>query len=333
MISSASNIRFGPLGASHALHASEAVWPASNCYTDMWIELLRWLGHDPVPGLAFTLACDWEGDQWTLHKFQPVDLYLLYGLDVTEINIWKPLLEHVAHHVTAKRPVLVEVDGYYLPDTVATTYHSTHEKTTIAVVELNLDAETAAYFHDAGGYTLTGNDLMSALHGQPNTSHLPPYVEIVKLTRRVPLEGEALTETAISLARLNVGRRPDHNPFVAFGESFGADLEWMTERGEDAFHQYAFTAIRQPGSAFQYAAEFLRWLDARAELGLDPVAADLSRLSGELKTLMLRTARAVVARRPLDFEERIARMAALWESTMDGLVTRIGDDTEILAIR
>ena len=47
----------------------ERAWAETNCYVDLWVELLHALGHDPIAALPFTLAIDFEGDQWTFFKF------------------------------------------------------------------------------------------------------------------------------------------------------------------------------------------------------------------------------------------------------------------------
>ncbi len=36
----------------HALHAAERMWPETNCYVDLWIEVLSALGQHPKPCLA-----------------------------------------------------------------------------------------------------------------------------------------------------------------------------------------------------------------------------------------------------------------------------------------
>ncbi len=63
----------------HPLHAAERTWTETNCYVDMWIEVLHALGLDPVAAAAFTLSCDFEGDQWTFFKYPPEDLRALSG--------------------------------------------------------------------------------------------------------------------------------------------------------------------------------------------------------------------------------------------------------------
>ena len=39
----------------HALHAQERMWPETNCYTDLWIEVLNAMGLPPEAMLGFTL--------------------------------------------------------------------------------------------------------------------------------------------------------------------------------------------------------------------------------------------------------------------------------------
>ena len=91
---------------------------------------------DPVACFGFTLSTDFEGDQWTFFKPPLSDLHDLYGVDVQELTIWRPLLDHVREQVKRKRLVLVEIDSYHLPDLHATDYRKNHAKTTIAVESL-----------------------------------------------------------------------------------------------------------------------------------------------------------------------------------------------------
>ena len=55
--------------ARHPLHCGDRAWPESNCYVDLWIELLHAAGAEPLAALACALAVDVEGDQWTFFKF------------------------------------------------------------------------------------------------------------------------------------------------------------------------------------------------------------------------------------------------------------------------
>ena len=40
----------------HAIHAEERQWAETNCYVDVWVELLHAWGFDPIAALPFTLA-------------------------------------------------------------------------------------------------------------------------------------------------------------------------------------------------------------------------------------------------------------------------------------
>ena len=124
----------------HPIHAPDRQWAETNCYVDVWVELLHAWGFDPVAVLPVTLAIDFEGDQWTFFKVPHGDVCDLYGLDVQELAIWKPLVEHVVEQVELGRPVLVEMDSYHLPDTAGTAYRTEHVKSTIAVMAIDRDA-------------------------------------------------------------------------------------------------------------------------------------------------------------------------------------------------
>ena len=63
----------------HLIHGEQRVWPETNCYTDVIIELLHGLGREPIAALPFAFAIDFEGDQWTFFKFPDSDLDELSG--------------------------------------------------------------------------------------------------------------------------------------------------------------------------------------------------------------------------------------------------------------
>ena len=97
--------------APHPLHGSERSWTETNCYVDVWIEVLHALGLDPLAAAAFTLGCDFEGDQWTFFKYPPEDLRALYGIDVAEMNVWRPVVDHVEEQLAMGRLCTVEGDA------------------------------------------------------------------------------------------------------------------------------------------------------------------------------------------------------------------------------
>jgi hypothetical protein len=88
---------------SHVLHQGERVWAETNCYVDLWIELLHGYGLDPRAALAFTVTQDFEGDQFTFFKFPLEDLDKLYGLQVQELAIYDSLEDRVRRPSAAIR--------------------------------------------------------------------------------------------------------------------------------------------------------------------------------------------------------------------------------------
>src|SRR6185369_1356547 len=168
----------------HPLHEGDRAWTESNCYVDLWIELLHSSGVEPLAALPFVFAVDLEGDQWTFFKFPTPDLNALYGVDVIELQIWRPIAAHLDKQLALGRPSLVEVDAFYLPDTAGTSYHAEHVKTTIGVQALDLAAQRAGYFHNAGYYELDGADFVGVFlvaEYVDDPKYLPPYVEVAKL--------------------------------------------------------------------------------------------------------------------------------------------------------
>ena len=111
-------LRLLPIDAAtyvgHSLHAPDRDWPETNCYVDLWVEVLHALGHDPVAGLAFTLAVGFDGDQWEFFKYPAEDLLTLYGIQVREINVWRSLEDHIATHLALGHLLTVEAMELYL---------------------------------------------------------------------------------------------------------------------------------------------------------------------------------------------------------------------------
>jgi hypothetical protein len=303
--------------ARHAIHGDDRVWAETNCYVDIWVELLHAWGFDPVAVLPFTLAIDFEGDQWTFFKFPAEDLYQLYGLDVQELAVWKPLVLQVEEQVARGRPVLVEMDSYYLPDTAGTAYQREHVKSTVAIVGIDVEGRKLGYFHGQGYYHLEGGEFASVfrLNEPRETAHLPPYVEFVKRRNGQALHGDELVLRSVQMLRRHLHRLPEANPFEQFRTRFEADLNWLASKELDTFHLYSFSTLRQFGACFELTATYLHWLKQRTGKALDESIAACSRIATGAKTLQFQLARAMTRRRPLDLSA-IDTMAEAWRSTM-----------------
>ena len=106
--------RRGDVRAARAPRRRTRVWVEKNCYVDVWIEVLHALGLEPLRVLPFVLAIDFEGDQLTFFKPPHEDLVELYGVDVQELNVWRPLVEHVGEQL-ARRQARPHRGGRVLP--------------------------------------------------------------------------------------------------------------------------------------------------------------------------------------------------------------------------
>ncbi len=108
--------------ARHALHGEANQWVEKNCYIDVWIEALHAAGLEPLALMPFTIASDFDGDQWTFYKPPHTEIQELYGVSVQELNVYKPILEHSLYHAARGRLVFTEADAYFMPDTQGTDY-------------------------------------------------------------------------------------------------------------------------------------------------------------------------------------------------------------------
>jgi len=312
--------------ANHGLHADERTWKETNCYVDLWIELLHALGLDPRAALAFTVASDFEGDQWTFFKYPLEDLRTLWGLEVYELNIWRSLIHHIDEQVQQGRPVIVEVDSYFLPDTAGVSYQREHTKTSVAVQEIDVAGRKLGYFHGPSYFALEGRDFEGAfrLDRAGDTSVLAPYVEVVKLHAMERPEAAELRKRAVALLAFHLKRRPATNPVARYRQRFEADVQWLKGEQLEMFHQYAFATLRQLGANFELTATFLRWLDERGEAGLAEVAPHFDAISSTAKTLMLKTARAVTSKKPVDLAPMMQAMEDAWQQGTSALAARYG---------
>ncbi len=307
----------------HAIHAQERQWAETNCYVDVLIELLHAWGYEPIAALPFTLTIDFEGDQWTFFKFPLSDLDELFSLDVQELMIWRSLAGHIDEQVGLGRPVLVEMDSYFLPDTAGTTYHREHGKSTIAVIEIDLIEKQLGYFHGQGFYQLAGDDFVNVLHlsGVPHPSVLSPYVEIVKRRSVNRLTDDELTQASLRRLSAELANVPEVNPFEKFRPRFEADLIWLANEPIETFHQYSFATLRQFGACYELTATYLRWLQERKVAGLERTVELFDGLSNGAKTMQFQLARAMARKRTLDLTP-IDQMAMTWQTAMRELKSR-----------
>jgi Domain of unknown function (DUF1839) len=302
----------------HALHSAERIWVEKNCYVDLWIELLAARGLEPLACMPFVLSMDFEGDQWTFFKPPLTDLRRLYGIDVQELTVWRPLLDHAVEHLSAGKLLTVEVDAFWLPDTVATDYRHAHSKTTIALNDLDLSTRRLGYFHNAGYFALEGEDFDQIFATQTAATALPPYAEMIRIDRVTRRSEPELRSMSLLLLDQHLAWRPVTNPVARFAQRFAADLPSLHQAGLTGYHRWAFAGVRQLGAAFELAAAHLRWLQGGDDL--EAAAVAFERIAQHSKAFILKAARAVNAGRSLDATPLFVEMAEAWDRGMEATI-------------
>ena len=301
---------------SHALHDAARAYPETNCYADILIELVHAKGFEPLAMLGGTIRTDFEGDQWTFFKPAPQDLERLFGIDIHEMQLYRPLPDQIEEQLRAGRTVIVELDSWYLPDTQSTAYRREHVKSSAVIEGIDVTAERLRYFHNGGFFELRGDDFRGSLRLDDSSTDasLPPYIEIVRFDAGQPLGGDALKDASRTLFQEHFAHRPASNPFERFGTSLASHLPSLLAGDHAHYHTYAFATVRMAGSAFEACAAHVEWLFGDA--GAD-VAEALGTIVGGSKALSFKLAR----RRDFDVEAACAPLAAAWDDAIGSLST------------
>ncbi|RNI21186.1 DUF1839 family protein [Flexivirga caeni] len=304
---------------AHPLHSTGRIWTETNCYADVWLEVLHSLGLDPMVAGAFAVSADFEGDQWTFFKYPEADLRRAYGIDVHEMNPWRGVLQHVVEQLELGRLMTVEADSFYLPDTRGVSYQLEHVKSTIVPNEVDVNGRRLGYFHNAGYFELSGGDFDGVFrlgdHAEPGA--LPPYTEIIRLESMHRLPDDAALDVARTLLAEHVTRRPGANPVIRMANRMAPDVDWLRNQPPQMFHLWAFGTVRQCGACAELAGAFLIWF---ADHSSNPLAKEAAQhwmnLAEHAKSLQFSVARAARGRQ-IDLEPLTAQMAAEWDSAQD----------------
>ncbi len=304
----------------HPMHTTERIWTETNCYVDVWVELLHSLGLNPLAAAAFTLSADFEGDQWTFFKYPAEDLREVYGIDVHEMNPWRGTLEHTVEQLRLGRLLTVEANSYFLPDTHGVSYRIAQVKSTIVPNAVDVASRRLGYFHNAGYFELEGDDFDGVFHlgEHADPMALPPYVEIVRLDGLRRLEPADEAAVALRLLGRHVERRPADNPVDRLAERVEADVAWLRDGDIEDFHLWAFGTLRQCGASAELAGEFCRWLAARVDGGhwLSEAAEHWTSLAATAKSLQFLMAR-VARGRTADLGDALEGMAKSWTAAQE----------------
>ncbi|HEX5353336.1 MAG TPA: DUF1839 family protein [Rhodanobacteraceae bacterium] len=302
----------------HMLHTEDRVWVEKNCYVDSLIELIHALGCEPLAMLPFVNAIDFVGDQWTFFKPKHDELRELYGIDVQELNCWRPLLELAEEHLGSGRLIATEADAWWLPDVAGTDYRCRHAKSSVILNDLDIEHRTLGYFHNAGYFTLAGEDFVRTfrLDVEPDPASMPLYAELVRIERLQFLPEAELKARSARLLTKHAMEMPVDNPVARFAARFRQDLPMLQDKGLAYYHVWAYATVRQLGAAAELAALHLRWLDAKRHAR----AADAwEHISQGAKAFILKAARSVNSRRALGATAYFDDWAAAWQQSRDAL--------------
>jgi len=273
----------------HPLHATDRTYSETNCYTDIIIEFLHARGDEPLAALGSLVRSDFEGDQWTFFKPPPADLETLFGIDIHEMQPYRPLPTQIAEQIERGATMLIELDSFYLPDTHATAYRSEHVKSSAIAEAIDPERGFLRYFHNAGLYELDGSDFRGVFRLDPQAPEmLPPYAEIVRLDAGPRLQAEELRERARELLRGHLNHRPAADPFARFGEQLERQLPALLAGDLDGYHAYAFATVRMVGAGFELLASHADWLLGEAAA---PATGPMRSIVDDCKALGFRLAR------------------------------------------
>lgn len=307
-------------------HSTDRIWTETNCYVDIWLEVLHSLGLDPMVAAAFAVSADFEGDQWTFFKYPEADLRRAYGIDVHEMNPWRGALHHVVEQLTLGRLMTVEVDSFHLPDTHGVSYRLTHGKTTIVPNAVDVAERFLGYFHNADYFELSGDDFDGVFRQGAYAGHqaLPPYTELIRLDAMHRLDADEAASVAGVLLAEHVARRPTRNPIGHMAQRIATDLDWLRDEPPETFHLLAFATVRQCGACAEMAGSFLTWL---ADCGGAPEAKRAAQhwlnLAEQAKSLQFALARAARGR-AIDLEVTTAQMVREWDDAQALTAATVG---------
>ena len=298
----------------HPLHTDERTYHETNCYTDVIVEMLHARGDEPLAVLGSTVRSDFEGDQWTFFKPWPSDLEALYGIDIHEMQPYRPMPIQIAELIPLDRTLIVELDAWYLPDTAATSYRTEHVKTSVVAAAIDVPGQVLRYFHNTSLYELAGEDYRGVFRigGSFSGDVLPPYTELVRFDMGPRLQERELRSAARQLLRYHLDRRPTSDPFQRFGERLTLDLPRLLEGDSTDYHAYAFATVRMAGAGFELCASHVDWL-------LGPDGAQASRALTQIvegsKVLGFKLAR----RRAFDVQTVLEPLGQAWAEAMGSL--------------
>ncbi len=302
----------------HAFHGPDRIWPESNCYSDLWIEILPAMGLPAEAIFGFTVTQDFEGDHFTFFKPPLEDIESLFGIVVQETAIYDDVAAHVEVQLKRGRLSLVEVDSYFLPDTRGLTYQTSHGKTSVAFNRLDRAGRRAEYFHGPGYHLLEGEDFDGVFKGYGDeVTPFLPYTEAIKFPQKPWTAPDR--EAVAAILRRHMARRPKQNPVRLFQAELGAQAQAVAARDPGFFHLFSFNTFRQMGANFELLAGHLAWLEERPDAA---GAAAALRIAESCKAGQFQLARACARKKFDGLPAVLDGPAEAWDELMAALDAR-----------
>jgi Domain of unknown function (DUF1839) len=298
----------------HAIHSGSRNYIETNCFTDMVAEMLHARGDEPLAVFGSFVRGDFENDQWTFFKPLAVDLELLFGVDIHEVQPYRPIPQQIAEVIAVGRTMTIELDAWHMPDTAATTYGTAHVKTGVIAEAIDVPGERFRYYHNASLYELSGKDFRGVFRtgGEWSGDVLPPYTELIRFDVGPRLRGPELRAAARELLAGHLARVVPGNPFDRFKDRFAADLPGLLAGDAALYHAFTFATFRMAGAGFELLASEVEWL--LGDEGSRATAA-MSRIVDGCKVLGFKLAR----RRAFDPTEAMDALSAAWAEAMETL--------------
>lgn len=300
--------------------AQDRIWPETNRYTDPWIGVLAALRLEPSACLPYTLAVDFLDDQWTQFRPSHDDLYLLHGIEVQSLNLWRPLVEHLQEQLGAGRLVIVDVPARGLPDGAGGLLHPRCATETIIVNEIDAGRERLGFFHRTDYRVLQGAEYRRLLHPEsaPEAQALLGHAEVINLHSLVRRPPDTLRHLSHQLLQKYLQRVPTRHPLRRWKRRFTREVTPLLAGGPTHYQHWADAGPHQLGSAFELAALYLVWIAGGCSGSAHLVqAADAFRqLSVLARSLLLKGARSVASGQPFHEHDLIERMVRLWSRGM-----------------
>ena len=305
--------------APSALHHPDRTFPRNQLLRRLWIELLHALGIDAATAMAFACTVDFEGDQWTFFKPPPDELERLYGIDVHEMQLYRPTIDHVVEQLTGRqndhhRSRLV----LYAGSSRDIYRHGEHVKSSIAIEAIDPAARTPALFSWARLLRALGEDYRGIfpLGARVFRRCIAALYRTGPFRCGPPAEGRGPSASGARNARpatwpetaaqsmVDVRRAP----FRIFRRcSAGTDAE---------YHAYAFATVRQCGAAFETPRSFVEWLAPASFARGEAAAAALGRQVNGAKSSSFQACAAAGLR---SWRRRFEQLADDWEIAMHAL--------------